>query len=465
MPENNYIGSATSRTNTGTSTTTVYVKVPKLRFFMEPRALSFAPAQSISVPSILKPASSTLSKDISLLSQLVKAPNPLTIALMGLFYSPSVGDSTLDRIVIGRPFEKRSIVGGFSRSASTISTYDYTSEEFLREIAAAKSTVTTRVRFRVIEDEKSGNPKIVGYAVDERSGLDRVRVRFAERHEDGSVTFSDPDFKGQFIWNTQNNTAEYNDYTAQDVAKNPDLAFQAMKFSLDNGQLGSIIHDGGGVGNYLPPTPLPEPQKIWSLPNPIPEIQKPELTPSPIPEQSTGWIESLPIHETDFNDYIIVDPLGEVPAIYVFFQKEPLKGGEIDYYKNLNGRSREKKFNVDHIPSKAAIKEYLKETYPDMTDDEIKELYGDVASVTIKIKTHQKYSETFGGRNSSNIELENGTIIKKAKLDSLDLYKASESNWAAIRGELKESEGYTDKELDDMLQEIHRLNRAKGWYK
>lgn len=34
-----------------------------------------------------------------------------------------------------------------------------------------------------------------------------------------------------------------------------------------------------------------------------------------------------------------------------------------------------------------------------------------------------------------------------------------------MREELKESEGYTEQELDDMLQEIHRLNRAKGWYK
>lgn len=111
MPENNYIGSATSRTNIGTSTTTVYVKVPKLRFFMEPRALSFAPAQSIPIPSIPNPVSSALPKDISLLSQLVKAPNPLTIALMGLFYSPSVGDATMDRIVIGRPFEKLKTYG------------------------------------------------------------------------------------------------------------------------------------------------------------------------------------------------------------------------------------------------------------------------------------------------------------------------------------------------------------------
>lgn len=198
MPENNYIGSATSRTNIGTSSTTVYVTVPKLRFFMEPRALSFAPAQSIPIPSIPKPASSTLLKDISLLSQVIKAPNPITIALMGLFYSPSVGDATMDRLYIGRPFEKRLIFGAFSRSASTVSTNDYTSESFLREIAAAKSTVTTRVRFRSIVDEETGNPKIVGYEVDEKSGLDRVRVRFAEIHEDGTATFSDPEFKGQF---------------------------------------------------------------------------------------------------------------------------------------------------------------------------------------------------------------------------------------------------------------------------
>lgn len=464
MPENNYIGSATSRTNIGTSTTTVYVTVPKLRFFMEPRALSFAPAQSISVPSIPKPVSSTLPKDIGLLSQLVKAPNPVTVLLMGLFYSPSVGDATLDRIVIGRPFEKRSIVGGFSRSASTVSTYDYTSEAFLREIAAAKSTVTTRVRFRVIEDEKSGNPKIVGYAVDELSGLDRVRVRFAERHEDGSVTFSDPDFKGQFIWNTQNNTAEYNDYTAQDVAKNPDLAFQAVKFSLDNGQRGSVIHDGGGVGDYLPPTPLPEPQKIWSLPNPILEPSKGWIETFPIPEQSTGWIESLPIHETDFNDYVIVDPLGEVPAIYVFFQKEPVDDLEVDYYENFKGRSREGLYEIDHLPSQAAVRMYLEDKYPLMGDEEIKLLLGQVASIAIPKEVHRKCSETYGGKNRSWVDMEDGSLLRRKELDAKNLWEAVERNWEANR-ECLEEEGYDSKLLDEKLDKIHELNEAKGLYK
>lgn len=316
----------------------------------------------------------------------------------------------------------------------------------------------------MIEDEKNGSPRIVGYAVDASSGLDRVRVRFAERHEDGSVTFSDQGFKGQFIWNTQNNTAEYNDYTAQEIAKSPDLAFQAVKFSLDNGQRGSIIHDGGGVGNYLPPTPLPEPQKVWSLPNPIPEIQKPELTPSPIPEQSTGWIESLPIQETDFNDYVIVDPLGEVPAIYVFFQKDPVDDLEVDYYDNFKGRPRGGLYEIDHLPSKAAIRMYLKNKYPTLTEIQLDKMSNQVASIAIQKEMHQKCSETYGGRNNSWVDIEGGLSLRRKELDAKNLREAVERNWAANR-ECLENEGYDSKLLDEKLNKIHELNEAKGLYK
>ncbi len=464
MPENNYIGSATSRTNIGTSTTTVYVTVPKLRFFMEPRSLSFAPAQSISIPSIPKPSSSTLLKDISLLSQVIKAPNPITIALMGLFYSPSVGDATMDRLYIGRPFEKRLIFGAFSRSASTVSTNDYTSEAFLREIAAAKSTVTTRVRFRSIVDEETGNPKIVGYEVDEKSGLDRVRVRFAEIHEDGTATFSDPEFKGQFTWDLNANTAEYNDYTAKDVEKNSILGLQSVKFGLDNGHRETIVHDGGERGYTSPPTPLPEPQKIWSLPNPIPDIEKPEITVTPVPEQSTGWIEWVPIHETDFNDYVIVDPRGEVPAIYVFFQKEPVDDLEVDYYENFKGRPRGGLYEIDHLPSQAAVRMYLKKMYPHMRDSAIELLLGEVASIAIPKEVHRKCSETYGGRNRSWVDMEDGSSLRRKELDAKNLREAVERNWEANR-ECLENEGYDSQLLDEKLDKIHELNEAKGLYK
>ncbi|WP_350893109.1 S-type pyocin domain-containing protein [Providencia stuartii] len=431
---------------------------------MEPRALSFAPAQSIPIPSKPKPASSTLLKDVSLLSQVIKAPNPITIALMGLFYSPSVGDATMDRLYIGRPFEKRLIFGAFSRSASTVSANDYTSEAFLREIAVAKSTVTTRVRFRSIVDEETGNPKIVGYEVDEKSGLDRVRVRFAEIHEDGTATFSDPEFKGQFTWNLNENTAEYNDYTAQDVEKNPSLGLQSVKFGLDNRRQETIVHDGGEIGYTSPPTPLPEPQKILSLPNPIHDIEKPEITVSPAPEQSTGWIEWVPIHETDFNDYVIVDPRGEVPAIYVFFQKDPIDDLEVDYYKNFEGRSRRGLYEIDHLPSQAAIRIYLENKYPLMGDEEIKLLLGQVASIAIPKEVHRKCSETYGGRNNSWVDMDDGSSLRRKELDALNLREAVERNWEANR-ECLENEGYDSKLLDEKLEKIHELNEAKGLYK
>lgn len=81
MPEDNYIGHGSSRTSDGPSMKVVYVKVPKLRFFMEPSALSFAPAQSIltlsGTATIPKPTSSAFPKDIGIVSQMVKAPNPI----------------------------------------------------------------------------------------------------------------------------------------------------------------------------------------------------------------------------------------------------------------------------------------------------------------------------------------------------------------------------------------------------
>nr|ELR5230154.1 S-type pyocin domain-containing protein [Providencia rettgeri] len=315
----------------------------------------------------------------------------------------------------------------------------------------------------MIDDEKSGNPKIVGYEVDEKSGLDRVRVRFAERHDDGLVTFSDPEFKGQFIWNTLDNTAEYNDYTVQDVTKKPDLAFQAVKFSLDNGTRGSIIHDGGGIGNYLPPTPLPEPQKIWSLPNPI-EPQSVSSLPGPPIEQSTGWVESVPLEEYDFNDYIIVDPLGEVPAIYVFFQKNPVDDLEVDYYDNFKGRSRKGLYEIDHIPSQSAIRLYLIGKYPDISKEKLNSMVGQVASIAIPKEVHRKCSETYGGRNNSWIELGDTLSVRRKELDAKNLREAVERNWVANR-ECLEEEGYDSKLLDKKLDKIHELNEAKGLYK
>lgn len=63
--------------------------------------------------------------------------------------------------------------------------------------------------------------------------------------------------------------------------------------------------------------------------------------------------------------------MGVVPAIYVYFQKAPVEEYEVDYYENFEGRSRQGLYEVDHIPSKAAVRIYLKKMYPDESRETI----------------------------------------------------------------------------------------------
>jgi len=121
----------------------------------------------------------------------------------------------------------------------------------------------------------------------------------------------------------------------------------------------TTIHDGNTGGYTTPPTSIPESRGIWGLPNPAPE-PLPPVPGTPIPEEKGPNIETLPIEDRDFNDFIIVDPMGVVPAIYVYFQKAPVEEYEVDYYENFKGRSRQGLYEIDHIPSKAAVRIYLK---------------------------------------------------------------------------------------------------------
>ncbi len=76
------------------------------------------------------------------------------------------------------------------------------------------------------------------------------------------------------------------------------------------------------------------------MPNPAPE-SLPPVPGTPIPEEQEPNIETLPIEDRDFDDFIIVDPMGVVPAIYVYFKKAPVEEYEVDYYENFEGRSRQ----------------------------------------------------------------------------------------------------------------------------
>ncbi|WP_205634315.1 S-type pyocin domain-containing protein, partial [Photorhabdus australis] len=93
------------------------------------------------------------------------APNPVTVGLMGLFYSPPLNQGE----------------------------EDYLSQYQLEQIAEQFGKAPTRVRFRWIRDEKSGRMTVQGYHVSPESGLDEVPVHMMRLNRTtGNYEFWEP---------------------------------------------------------------------------------------------------------------------------------------------------------------------------------------------------------------------------------------------------------------------------------
>ncbi len=337
------------------------------------------------------------------------------------------------------------LIGAYTRQNVTVTRQDYISEYDLRKIAQQNGTARTRVRFRIEEDPATGEMISRSYEVGERSGLDRVRVRFAEQVNNDQWQFEDTLSGVTLLWSRS--------------------AGQG-RFEWEGSQ--TTVHDGNTGGYTTPPTPVPEPRNVWGLPNPAPE-PLPPVPGTPIPEAQKPNIETLPIEDRDFNDFIIVDPMGVVPAIYVYFNKPPAVEFEIDYYGNLEQKSRTdangNKVNFDHIPSQAAAKVHLKMIDPLMGKTEIGKRMKRVAAIAIRDKAHQQSSETYGGRNNTKVYSLDGQLIKRSERDGLDLRAAADSNWDKLSKELVNEYGLSESEIEPMRAKIHQLNMDEGWYK
>ncbi|MGV8003016.1 S-type pyocin domain-containing protein [Photorhabdus temperata subsp. temperata] len=304
------------------------------------------------------------------------APNPLTVGLMGLFYSPKLNEGE----------------------------EDYLNRYRLSEIAEQFGKAPTRVRFRWIRDEKSGRMTVQGYHVGPESGLDKVPVRMMTLNRTtGNYEFWEPGENRPTILWTPN-----------------EQEFQVP------------AHTGNEERPFIPS----------------------QITVLPIPEKVGSDIESLPMpEEKDFRDYILIFPIPNMPPVYVYLSKPPVKPLEVGEYHDLAGRSRNDGMDIDHIPSQAALKKYLIEKYGELDPDVLKNILESSVSIAIPRRVHQKYSETYGGRN---------TPTKKAQ-DASDLKAAVDSNFDAITPELRE-EGYTDMQLNKARGELHKFNKKQGWY-
>ncbi|UYX07840.1 S-type pyocin domain-containing protein [Pectobacterium cacticida] len=281
---------------------------------------------------------------------------------------------------------------------------DLLTPEKLLEVAKKQGTVPSRVRYQWVEDEETGRLKAVGYHTSMESGRDQVRVRLLKH-----------DFP--------NNRYEF----WEEGATGP-----------------TILWTPDNPGVELPTDTAHGEQPV--IPSAVPGFE--------IPEMDDVSILATPIpKEKDFRDYILVFPENAFPPIYVYLSKPPVNLLDVDLYSNFKGRSRQGKYHADHMPSAAAVVEFLKRLYPDAKEYELEQMAKDVAAIIIPAEVHQKISETYGWRNRP----------QDIERDSHDLRGAVDRNFDAIKPTLKEY-GVTEDQLESAREKMHKLNEEQGLY-
>lgn len=122
-----------------------------------------------------------------------------------------------------------------------------------------------------------------------------------------------------------------------------------------------------------------------------------------------------------------------VPPLYLVFAKPIVNPLEVGIYSDLSSRSRRDGLDIDHVPAQKVLEATLQRAFSDIPEEEIQRYLRHAASIAIPARVHQKYSETYGGRN---------TMAKQAQ-NAADLRMAVDSNFEAIKRGLLE-EGYAD---------------------
>ncbi len=260
----------------------------------------------------------------------------------------------------------------------------------------------TRVRF-TWEEDSEGNPVPHGWHTP--PGKDKVRVRKME-------------------W---------------------DSRLQAYSFTTEEEPRITIIWTPDNSGVTTPSTTGNQARPV--LPNPV--------IVDPLPDNAGITATTTPApEEKHFADYILILPMPDIPPIYIYLSKPPVEFLEVELYSDFYRRSRQGKYEADHMPSAAAVQAYLRRADPYASEEQLEEIAQNVAAIIIPIKVHKKLSETYGGRNSP----------AKIDLDSRDLRAAVDRNLDAIKPALKEH-GATEKQIEATRAKIHKLNGEMGLYK
>ncbi|WP_256352345.1 hypothetical protein [Pseudomonas yamanorum] len=140
-----------------------------------------------------------------------------------------------------------------------------------------------------------------------------------------------------------------------------------------------------------------------------------------------------------------------MPPLYLVFAKPAVKPLEVDTYGAFSGRPRNG-LHLDHMPSRAALTHYLRKLRK-LSSDEIYTVMKSVASIAIPAHIHQKYSETYGWRNTKT----------KQQLDARYLRGAVDSNFDAIKPYMLEN-GFSNADIEEARTKMHKTNEDQGWY-
>lgn len=272
--------------------------------------------------------------------------------------------------------------------------------------ALAGKSAPTRIRFQWV-DAGNGRFKPVAYHTGPDCGQDQVRVR---------------------SMHVNNRTGHYEFWA--DGATGPTIIW-----TPDETQFNAPTNTGD----------RDEPYQLTTI----------TVLPLPSEEELGSTSTSLPMPDAlSFDDYILINLPHGMPPIYIYLSRPPVKFLDVELYSDFKGRSRDGKYEADHMPSAAAIKVYFRRIDPTLSEDEINAYAQDVASIIIPKEVHQLVSETFGGRNNA-IQIER---------DSWDLRLALDRNFNAIKPVLK-NYGATENELEAAREKMHRLNEDMGLYK
>ncbi|NUT82003.1 S-type pyocin domain-containing protein [Pseudomonas brassicacearum] len=143
----------------------------------------------------------------------------------------------------------------------------------------------------------------------------------------------------------------------------------------------------------------------------------------------------------------------ELPSPGLVFVGPPVEPLEVGPYNELSGRSRGDGLDIDHIPSRKALETYIRMNFETWDYDTISDLIRRAPSIAIPSGVHQKFSETYGGRNN---------LDRRIK-DATNLEAAVSNNFAALKPGLVES-GFSEAELNAAQESLHDLHKEQGWY-